>query len=49
MQMILLILFLAFLLRPDQAQAQSSYYKGKTISVVVGTTAGSAYDVYSRL
>ena len=49
MQMMLLILFLALLLRADPAQAQSSYYKGKTINVVVGTTAGSAYDVYSRL
>ena len=49
MQTMLLILLLALLLRSDQAQAQSSYYKGKTISVVVGTTAGSAYDVYSRL
>ena len=49
MQTMLLILFLALLLRPDQAQAQSSYYKGKVINVVVGTTAGSAYDVYSRL
>ena len=49
MQAMLLVLFLAILLRPDQAQSQSSYYKGKVISVVVGTTAGSAYDVYSRL
>ncbi|MBM4297474.1 MAG: hypothetical protein FJ143_07010 [Deltaproteobacteria bacterium] len=49
MRTLLLILFLALLLRHDPAQAQSTYYKGKVINVVVGTTAGSAYDVYSRL
>ena len=43
------IVFLALLLSAQQAQAQSSYYKGKVINFVVGTTAGSAYDVYSRL
>jgi tripartite-type tricarboxylate transporter receptor subunit TctC len=49
MPTMLLIPLLGLLLRPDQAGAQSPYYKGKVINVVVGTTAGSAYDVYSRL
>ncbi len=49
MPTMLLILLLGLLLRPDHAGAQAPYYKGKVINVVVGTTAGSAYDVYSRL
>jgi tripartite-type tricarboxylate transporter receptor subunit TctC len=44
---ILLLLFLAFLWRPGQAQ--SDFYKGKTITIISGTTAGSAYDTYARL
>ena len=49
MPAMLLLLFFVVFVTPDQAQAQSSYYQGKVINVVVGTTAGSAYDVYSRL
>src|SRR5262245_18027088 len=47
MPAMLLVLFLALFFGPDQALAQ--FYKGKAINVVVGTTPGSAYDVYGRL
>ena len=30
-------------------KAQSSFYAGKTITVVAGVSAGSAYDLYARL
>jgi tripartite-type tricarboxylate transporter receptor subunit TctC len=30
-------------------QAQSNFYQGKNITMVVGTSAGSAYDAYARL
>ncbi len=45
--MILLFLFLALLWRPHQAQ--SNFYQGKTVTIISGTTAGSAYDTYARL
>ena len=32
-----------------EARAQSPYYQGKTISFVVGSGAGTAYDIYARL
>jgi len=44
---ILSFLFLALLGPP--AQAQSDFYKGKTVTIISGTTAGSAYDTYARL
>jgi tripartite-type tricarboxylate transporter receptor subunit TctC len=31
------------------AQAQTPFYQGKTISIVVGTKAGDVYDLYPRL
>jgi tripartite-type tricarboxylate transporter receptor subunit TctC len=31
------------------AGAQSSFYQGKTISIIVGTKAGDVYDLYPRL
>jgi tripartite-type tricarboxylate transporter receptor subunit TctC len=31
------------------ARAQSDFYKGKTITVIAGTTAGALYDQWSRL
>jgi len=45
----LLTLLMVIWVSASQAQAQSSFYQGKVINVVVGTTAGSAYDVYARL
>ncbi|MBM2804148.1 MAG: tripartite tricarboxylate transporter family receptor [Deltaproteobacteria bacterium] len=31
------------------AQAQTAFYQGKTITIVVGTKAGDAYDLYPRM
>ena len=31
------------------AQAQTPFYQGKTITIVVGTKAGDAYDLYPRM
>ncbi len=44
---IAMLLLLALLLRPDSAQSFS--YQGKTVTIISGTTAGSAYDTYARL
>ena len=44
---ILLFLFSAFLW--GLGQAQSDFYKGKTVTIISGTTAGSQYDTYARL
>ena len=38
-----------FLLSTSTASAQSHFYQGKTITVVAGASAGSAYDLYARL
>ena len=40
--------FLA-LLPPDAAAAADSYYKGKSITFIIGSAAGGGYDTYSRL
>ena len=37
------------LLPPPALRAQAPYYQGKTISFVVGSGAGTAYDMYARL
>lgn len=44
---IVAVLFLALLLRPDQAEAD--VYQGKTVTIITGTSAGSTYDTYARL
>jgi tripartite-type tricarboxylate transporter receptor subunit TctC len=44
---LLLFLFFAFLWSLDPARA--NFYQGKTITVIVGTSAASAYDNYGRL
>ena len=31
------------------AWAQTPFYQGKTITVIAGVSAGSAYDLYARL
>ncbi len=41
--------FLIVLLWTFNAQAQTAFYQGKTIRLVAGTPAGSAYDLYARL
>jgi len=43
-------LILAWLLFPTaQLAAQAPYYQGKTITLIVGSGAGTAYDMYGRL
>ena len=43
-------LMLAWLLFPTaQLAAQTPYYQGKTITLIVGSGAGTAYDMYARL
>jgi tripartite-type tricarboxylate transporter receptor subunit TctC len=37
------------LLNLERAFAQANFYQGKTISMIVGTKAGDAYDLYPRL
>src|SRR5687768_16764154 len=39
----------AFSLIPARAQTASDFYRGKTISLYVSSTSGSAYDLYARL
>lgn len=39
----------ALLFFPSEVLAQSPYYQGKTIRVVVGYPAGSAHDIWARL
>ena len=40
---------IGLLLIAFSAQAQTPFYQGKTITVVVGTKAGDAYDLYPRM
>lgn len=42
-------LLLSFLCLSVSGRAQANTYQGKTITMLVGTTAGSAYDTYARL
>jgi tripartite-type tricarboxylate transporter receptor subunit TctC len=47
-----LIAFLVFLLTavlPNATAAQDHFYAGKTISLVVGYSAGGGYDIYARM
>jgi len=45
-----LILFLLFLtLCAADARAQSPYYQGKTVRIIVGSTTGGGYDLWARL
>ena len=48
MKQIALLLF--FLLLPSPGlYAQAPFYQGKTITLIVGSGAGTAYDMYGRL
>ena len=42
------ILFLAANLAPSAASAQDAFYKGKTVRIIVGASAGGGYDTYAR-
>ena len=44
-----ILCLLLFLISTSSARAQSPFYAGKTITVVAGVSAGSAYDLYARL
>ena len=33
----------------ERASAQTPFYQGKTITIIVGTKAGDVYDLYPRL
>jgi tripartite-type tricarboxylate transporter receptor subunit TctC len=48
MRRFLLSLF-SLVLFTTAAQAQAPFYQGKTITIIVGTKAGDAYDLYPRL
>jgi tripartite-type tricarboxylate transporter receptor subunit TctC len=43
------LLLIAFLLSVVETEAQAPFYQGKTITVVVGSAAGTVYDIYARL
>ena len=43
------LVFLFSLLVSANALAQTPFYQGKTINVIVGTKAGDVYDLYARL
>jgi tripartite-type tricarboxylate transporter receptor subunit TctC len=48
MTQIALILFFLFLPSPE-LYAQAPFYQGKTVTLIVGSGAGTAYDMYARL
>src|SRR4029077_6477565 len=45
----LIVIFVATLIWTVSASAQADFYKGKTITVYIGTTPGALYDQRSRL
>lgn len=45
----LIVLLLILLAGANQARAQAPFYQGKTITIIVGTKAGDAYDLYPRM
>jgi tripartite-type tricarboxylate transporter receptor subunit TctC len=45
----LLLALVVLLAGVTTANAQTPFYQGKTISIIVGTKAGDAYDLYPRL
>jgi tripartite-type tricarboxylate transporter receptor subunit TctC len=49
MHRLLVALLLTLLLGAGQAGAQTPFYQGKTITIIVGTKAGDAYDLYPRM
>jgi tripartite-type tricarboxylate transporter receptor subunit TctC len=49
MKTVLFALLLLLLSVPTGANAQTPFYQGKTITIVVGTKAGDVYDLYPRM
>jgi tripartite-type tricarboxylate transporter receptor subunit TctC len=45
----LIIVFIALMAWAPALNAQSDFYKGKTITVIAGTTPGALYDQWSRI
>ena len=43
------LLMLAVVLFSVRAEAQTPFYHGKTVTIVVATEAGDVYDLYPRL
>lgn len=46
---ILLLSLYLFISQSSSVLAQAPFYQGKTITIIVGTKAGDAYDLYARL
>ena len=44
-----LLLFIGIFVWTANASAQADFYKGKTITVYIGTTAGALYDQWGRI
>jgi len=44
-----ILLILILLVLGGRVQAQAPFYQGKTITIIVGTKAGDAYDLYPRM
>jgi tripartite-type tricarboxylate transporter receptor subunit TctC len=47
--MVAVLVALLLLMAGPAAEAQTPFYQGKTITIVVGTKAGDVYDLYPRL
>ncbi len=47
--MLRLLAILFSLIIGQAAYAQTPFYQGKTITIIVGTKAGDAYDLYPRM
>src|ERR1044071_375924 len=49
MQAAVLLAALAFSADAAQAQSVEEFYKGRNVSMMIGFSAGSGYDIYARL
>ena len=47
--MLRFLAILVILMIGQAAHAQTPFYQGKTITIIVGTKAGDAYDLYPRM
>ena len=43
------VAFTVFFLWVSNVQAQTSFFAGKTIRIIVGLPAGDVYDIYARI
>ena len=48
-RLIALLLLCSSIALATEASAQTPFYQGKSITIIVGTKAGDAYDLYPRL